>query len=313
MQSLLYAGSLILAAAVSKPPAAPDRGLELASTGHCAQAVPILYAAFPQSSGDEAKKIGQAGVKCSLAMNDSTRAVYFLTGLTRRFPHDPAVLYLATHAYSDLSMQASNELLNTAPGSVEVHELNAEALETMGKWKEAAQEYQAILAQHPDAPGIHYRLGRLLLSQPDVTDAMRAQAKQQFEDELKSDPKNAGADFVLGELARQAEDWPTAIRYFTAATKNDASFFDAFLGLGRAYLGAAEYEKALPPLETAEKMQPENPEVHFQLANAYRRVGRTADATREAKLHQEMMAHADAMRDQMHQQITGSPAAPSSQ
>ncbi len=50
--------------------------------------------------------------------------------------------------------------------SYQAHELNAEALEMRGKWDEAAKEYRAVLQQNPRLPGIHFRLGRLLLSKP---------------------------------------------------------------------------------------------------------------------------------------------------
>ncbi len=313
MQSFFSASVVTLLAAVSMTAADGNQALQLAATGHCAQAVPLLSAAFSQSSGPEAKKIGEAGVRCSLALNDSSHAVSFLTGLQRRFPHDPSVLYLATHAYSDLSMRASTELLNTAPGSVEVHELNAEALESMGKWDDAAAEYRAILEKHPDTPGIHYRLGRILLSKPDPSDAVKAQAKQEFADELKVDPNNAGANFVLGELDRQAEDWADAARYFTNAIHDDAGFFDAYLGLGRTYVGSGEFAKSVAPLETAEKLEPDNAEVHFQLSTAFHKLGRAGDADREAKLHQDAMNREQRERDRMHQEVTGSAAAPADQ
>ena len=53
--------------------------------------------------------------------------------LSRDFPHDPDVLYLAVHAYSDLSTRASQELAQSARTSYQAHELNAEALEIGGK------------------------------------------------------------------------------------------------------------------------------------------------------------------------------------
>lgn len=303
----------LLTAAVSMTAAVPfDHALQLAASGHCAEALPLLANAFSQTTPDNAKRIGEAGAKCALALNDTSRALTFLSGLTRRFPHDPTVLYLATHAYSDLSVQASSELLRSAPGSVEARQLNAEALESMGKWNEARQEYEALLQQHPDTPGIHYRIGRILLSQPSVSEADKAQAKQEFEAELKLDPSNAGAEFVLAELARQSDDLPAAERHFEAAIRNDPTFFDAYLGLGRTEVAQEQYSKAIGPLEKAEKLQPAMAEVHFQLATAYRRLGRVADAARETKLHADALAQAQFERDRLHQQVTGSEASPAS-
>jgi tetratricopeptide (TPR) repeat protein len=219
---------------------------------------------------------------------------------------------LSSHVYSDLSIRASNELLSTAPGSAEVHELNAEALETMGKWKEAADEYRAILAKDPQIPGIHYRLGRLLLSEPNPPPNVRTEAQAEFEEELKIDPTNAGAYFVLGELARQAEDWSQAIGYFTKATKYDAGFAEAYLGLGKAYLGAEKPAEAIPALEIAVKLQADNPETHFQLANAYQRAGKKADADRQFVAYRQLAQKADAAKDQVRRQVSGIGPTPAS-
>ncbi|PYT47157.1 MAG: hypothetical protein DMG47_02555, partial [Acidobacteria bacterium] len=156
-----------------------------------------------------------------------------------------------------------------------------------GKWDEAAAEYRQILEHNPHAIGIHFRLGRLLLSKPDPDASMTDQAKEEFQQELEIDPTNAGAEYVLGELARQAQHIPEAIEHFTRATKLDASFGDAFLGLGMALVFNKQYSDAILPLETAVKLQPANPAGHYQLAIAYGQTGRKEDAKREAALQRE--------------------------
>ena len=54
-----------------------------------------------------------------------------------------------------------------------------------------------------------------------------------MDQEIEIDPSNAGAEYVLGELARQAGQWPEAVGHFSRASKLDAGFGDAFLGLGQ--------------------------------------------------------------------------------
>lgn len=287
------------------------RATTQANRGQCKEAVPQLSRIMGHiRDSDLRKKAGVAGVKCSMTLNDIPHATSFLLWLNKEFPHDPSVLYLSSHVYSDLSLRSSNELLATAPSSAEVHELNAEALETMGKWKEAGEEYRVVLSKDPQMAGIHFRLGRLLLSQPEAPPTAKQEAKQEFEEELKVDPGNAGANFVLGELARQAEKWPEAIDYFTKATKLDVTFADAFLGLGRSYMGAEKAAEAIAPLEMAAKLQNENPETHFQLATAYRRAGRKADADREFLAHRQAAQKVDAEKDSLKRQVSGSEQTP---
>jgi tetratricopeptide (TPR) repeat protein len=198
------------------------------------------------------------------------------------------VLYVTVHTYSDLSTRASLELARRAPSSPQAHQLNAESLEVQGKWDEAEKEYREVLAQNPRMPGIHYRLGRILLSKPNFSPEVAEQAKQEIQKELQIDPSNAGAEYVLGALARQNQQWDDAIQHFSRAAKLDAGFGDAFLDLGSALASVKRYSEAIAPLETAVKLQPQNPAAHYNLAVAYRRDGRKSDADREFAIHRKM-------------------------
>jgi tetratricopeptide (TPR) repeat protein len=275
------------------------RGISLAENGHCQEALPLLKKAAPHLADKDLKrKSGFAGVRCAMFLNQSDAAVDFLRLLDREFPHDPDVLYVAVHTYSDLSTRASLELAATAPSSYQARELNAESLEIQGKWDEAAEEYRRILKQNPRLPGVHYRLGRILVSKPNFGPELAAEAKREFEQELEIDPSNAGAEYVLGELARQAEQWDDAIKHFSRAAKLDSGFGDAFLGLGSSLISIKKFSEAVPPLETAVKLEPQNPTGHYQLGVAYSRTGRKQDADREFALHRKMAEQSEAGKGQ---------------
>ena len=269
--------------------AAANHAINLAATGRCAEAIPELKRVVHQSIAAEVKKkAGLAGLRCAMTHNQPYEAVDFLQILNRDFHDDPEVLYQATHAYSDLAIRASQDLLRVAPSSYQVHELNAESLETQGKWDEAAAEYRKILEMNPNLPGIHYRLGRLLLSKPNPGPDVVEDAKKNFEQELKIDRQNAGAEYVLGELARQSSQWPEAVDHFSRATKLDASFAEAYLGLGSSLIAEKRFADALQPLETGVKLQPENPAGHYDLATALSRTGHKEEAEREFAIHRKM-------------------------
>jgi len=281
-----------------------DRATKLAETGHCEEALPLLKRSFPLASDKDLKlRIGIDTVRCAMTLNQADLAVDFLRALNREFPRSPEVLYMSVHIYSDLSTRASQELANVAPASTQARQLNAEALEVQGKWDEAEKEYRKILQDNPRTPGVHFRLGRNVLSRPE-TATTAEDAKKEFEAELEIDPRNAGAEYVLGELAREAGRMPEAVEHFTRATKLDAGFGDAFLGLGMALVAEKKYADAIPPLETVVKLQPGNPAGHYNLAIAYGWQGRKEDAQREAalqkataeKIEQEKQKAADAMQ-----------------
>jgi tetratricopeptide (TPR) repeat protein len=274
-----------------------QRGLALAENGHCKEALPLLKKEIHQATDKDLKKrIGLDGLHCAMTHDLPYEALDFLIVLSRDFPRDPEVLYAATHAYSDLSMRASQDLAHEAPFSFQVHLLNAEALELQGRWDEAAVEYRRILEINPMQPGIHARLGRALLSKPHPSPTEVEQAGKNFQEELEIDPKNAVAEFVLGQLAADANDSATAIRHFTRATKLDAGFSEAYLGLGTALNSAKQFTEAIPPLEDYEKIAPDSPTGHYQLAVAYAGAGRRQDSNREAALQRESAEALEAVK-----------------
>ena len=273
--------------ALAQAQPSPQRAVALAESGHCVEALPLLKKSVRQVSDRNAKKhVGLLGLNCAMTHDAPSDALDFLGILQREFPRDPEVLYAAVHALSDLSLRASQDLVREAPFSYQVHLLNAESLETQGKTQEAAAEYQKILDMNPMLPGIHARLGRVLLSgQP--TPEVVAQSKKDFEDDLAIVPSNATAEYVLGELAKEAEDLPGAIQHYSRATKLDTNFAEAYLGLGSALVATKQFTEAIAPLETYERLAPDSPTGHYQLALAYSGAGRKEDANREAQLQRE--------------------------
>ena len=290
--SVVFVGGLAAQTSRTQPAGAlssAQQGLKLANDGHCDRAIPILRKAKGQTGDKDIKRqVGFTGVRCAMSENQPDAAVDFLRFLNREFPRDPDVLYVSVHTYSDLSTSAAQELATTAPNSYQAHQLNAESLELQGKWDQAAGEYQHILKQNPRAPGIHFRMARLLLSRPNPSPTVAEDAKRELQQEIEIDPTNAGAEYVLGELARQDSQWPEAIAHFTRATKLDATFGDAYLGLGVSLISSKQFSEAVAPLETAVRLQPRNPAAHYNLAMAYNRSGRKQDADREFAIHRQM-------------------------
>lgn len=269
-------------------PVSTDRALALAEAGNCVPALPVLKKAIhTPANQDRKKRIGLTGLQCAMTHNAPYDSLAFLDVLIKEFPSDPEVLYAATHAFSDLSLRTSQDLMHQAPFSYQVHQLNAEALELQNKWDEAANEYRKILEINPMLPGMHARLGRALLSKPQPSPTDVQQAKKNFEQELQVDPNNTVAEYVLGDLASRDNDLPAAIRHFTKATQLDASFAEAYLGLGSALVSSKRFEEAIAPLEKYEKLAPDSPTGHYQLALAYTGVGRKDDANREAALQRQ--------------------------
>jgi tetratricopeptide (TPR) repeat protein len=264
-----------------------ERTTELAEHGDCAAAMPLIHQALEQDTQiqdrDLKRRMGAAGVRCAMMLNHQGAATTLIAWLEEQFPHDPEILFLAIHVFSDLSARSSKELMESAPDSPLVVEINAENFEKQGDWKKAIAEYRVLLAREPQMHGIHSRIGQIILTLP-ATATSNDDARKEFEQELKVYPQNASAEYFLGELARKGGHLPQAIEHYTNAIRLNAGLPEPYFGLGRCLLDSDRAADAVGPLETAAKLAPGNPTIHFTLAHAYQELGRKDDAAREFAL-----------------------------
>jgi tetratricopeptide (TPR) repeat protein len=287
----LWSGLWLSAQEGKTPPAhgselSPEKAVASAEQGHCRENISALKSAMAaQVPAVTRKQAGVVGVRCALAIDNRDATLEFIRLLNKQFPRDPDVLFVVVHAYSDLSTRAAQELGRTAPQSLAAHKLNAEALEEQGKWDPAQLEYEEMIRKEPSARGIHFLLGRLLLSRPDAGPDATARARQEFQQELKIDPNNSEAEYILGELARREENWDEATSRFSAAAKLNPNFAEAFLGWGVSLIGNKQYQQALVPLRTAERLTPQNPDIHQALGTALVRSGQKEEANKEFAIH----------------------------
>jgi tetratricopeptide (TPR) repeat protein len=272
----------------AEPSTSLQYGISLAEKGRCQEALPILKRALPHATGKEVKYKGAIqNAQCAMSVGRVDGALEALGYLNREFPDDPQALYITTHFCSQLAEGAAVQLAKSAPTSYQAQELDAEAFESHGNWEKASATYRKILEQYPKLPGIHYRLGRIILSQPATTTTVD-DARKEFEAELKVDPSSAPAEFMLGDLARQQQQWDDAVNHYSRAAERDAGFLEAYLGLGMSLNAAARYGDAVRPLEKYTKSQPDDPAGHYQLALAYARTGKNEEAAHELAIQRQL-------------------------
>jgi len=265
-----------------------EHGINLAAEGHCSEALAILKKLnLSQAEKQVRYSSRMAIVRCAMSLGEDQATFDALMTLRREFPKDPQVLYITTHFLSEMAMRTSQELAAVAPTSYQALELEAESFESQGNWDRAELIYKKILADNPQVPGVHYRLGRVAVARPDSPENTE-DAKKQFELELTIDPLNASAEFWLGELARRNGQWDDAVPHLAKAYKLDPGFAEAYFALGMTFISAMRPEDAIAPLERYVKMVPADPAGHYQLSIAYSRTGRDADEQRELKVQQEL-------------------------
>lgn len=269
-------------------PSPLDQGIDLAAKGRCEEALALLKKFTPRVTDKQLKYRAQmATVRCAMNRKDNETTANTLFALNRDFPEDPEVLYIITQFFLEIAVRASEDLAAVAPSSYQTRKLQAEGLESQNKWEEAAAIYRKILEENPKLRGIHFRLGRAALSQPESPTSAE-DAKKEFEQELAIDPANSAAEFWIGEIARRDGQWEDAIPHFASAAKLDSSFAEALLALGMSLNSAVRFAEAIPSLEQYVKMVPEDPAGHYQLSIAYARTDRKDDSVREMTLQQQL-------------------------
>jgi len=284
---LLFAQS---AAPTGSTPITAEKAIDLAEHGRCKEALPSLKRAVAASGSpaDLRKQVAVAGLRCALSTDDRDSATMFLQQMHKQFPFDPDILFMAVHAYSDLSTRTAQDLGRTAPQSIPAQKLMAEAFEMQGNWDQAEHEYEVMIKREPNLPGLHFLLGRALLSRPNPSPEVLERAKQEFEKELEIDPTNAGAHYILGELARKKDSCEEADSHFAEATKLDVNFAEAYLGWGYCLTTLKKYDQAIVQLRIAEKLMPLNGSVHFALATALSFSGQKEEAQKEFAIHRQL-------------------------
>lgn len=258
-----YTGSIFLA-------------LTEAAVGDCKTALPSLTGVKTQDPVLY-RLAGLAAVKCYSAAGDNLPVFELLHGLEQRFPNDPDVLYTAAKFHMKAFNQATLAMFQRAPASYRVHELSAEIFEVEDRYSDAIAEYKKAIELNPNAPDLHFRLGRAILLESHNSEALD-RAAAEFKSELKLSPEDSACEFQLGQIALVKSDAAEAKSHLKRAVSLSPGFAQALIALGKIYSTEKNYTEAIRLLSRACQVQPTNESAHYALMMAYRNSGQMDDA-----------------------------------
>jgi predicted Zn-dependent protease len=285
--------------ALALKPALPNLdallAMSLSEIGQHADALPGLKRAFARDSDPPLRRlVGLHLQRTYMGLGRDADAVGVALALSKRFPDDPEVLYHTGRLFSNYAYLETLKLQRVAPDSVWTHQAAGEANESQGLWDAAIREYQQVLTAEPTRPGLHFRIGRVLLAQAgqsgNDSGALTARARQQFEQELQRDPTNADAAYELGEIQRRAGELDQAVTSFGAAVHSDPGFPDALIGLARTLTALGRATEAVPLLERATTLDPSSDVGFYLLSQAYGSAGNAAAQQRALDTFRRMRA-----------------------
>ena len=250
--------------------------MSLSETGRYTEALPGLQNGFRRARDPGLKRlVGLHLERAYTGLRRDPEAVEVALQLTKLYPGDPEVLYHTGRLCGNFAYLAMQQLSQVAPQSAWRHQASGELFESQGQYDLAVREYRAVLALDPGRPGIHFRLGRVLLRSR--RSDSQAAALHEFEQELQIDPSNASAAYELGELYRKSGQLEKARDFFEMALKHYPDFEEARVGLGRVLIALRRPELALPHLRQALSLSPDDEVGYYQLAEAYKSLGDSAN------------------------------------
>jgi tetratricopeptide (TPR) repeat protein len=139
----------------------------------------------------------------------------------------------------------------------------------------AHAKFEELIRRYPDVPNVHYAFGVVLLNEePD-------RAIEEFKEELRRTPTHVPAMVQLAFEYIKRSDWPAGRPWAEQAVKADSTNVPARQAYGQILLELDSVDAAIEQLRAGIAMAPESPILHFTLARAFRKAGRTADAERE--------------------------------
>lgn len=281
--------------------------MSLSELGRYREALPGLEKTYRQAVDPPIKRMsGLQLERAYSALQLDRKAVEIALDLERTFGNDPEVLYYNERVYGNYAYVTVRKLVKVAPASVWRHQAAAEAQESQGNYVAAIAEYRNVLALSPGRPGIHYRLGRTYLAKWRATQSLTDldAAKDEFSLELQVDPNNSNAAYEIGEMYRMSGKLDDAQAFFEAAVKAHPDFPEALVGLANVLASQSKWQEALPHLERAVKIRPEDQVAWYRLSQAYRAIGDTAGQKKALEVFQQLHDRTLEERDMTPHEVT---------
>ena len=189
---------------------------------------------------------------------------------------------------TDCALEEFRLLLQQSPDSASTHILMGEALDSQGKTDEAMAEFEAAIKISPKEPNVHFAIGYM---------HWRAQefdkARKEFEEELAVVPNHEQALAYLADIEWKNDHPELALPLLEKSIQSNRVYRFAYVEKGAIHLAQKNYKEAEPALLQAVKLDPAEPDAHYQLGRLYQALGRKVEAERELKKTQELRERAD--------------------
>jgi tetratricopeptide (TPR) repeat protein len=169
-----------------------------------------------------------------------------------------------------------HEILNLNAESAEADMLAGEALDEMQNHAGAIQQFRAAVKTNPKEPNVHFGLGYLLWTQ-----LQYAEAAEEFQAELANVPDHVQALVYLADARIKLNQNEVALPLLLKAVRLEPNTEMAHLDLGIIYADMSRQTDAMRELKLAVTLNPNDLAAHWRIARLYTAMGRRAEAEAE--------------------------------
>lgn len=179
------------------------------------------------------------------------------------------------------ALQAVKQAVRLAPDNFDAQLALGRALFGMGDDAGAVQAFRAAVALKPSDTQALFFLATTLEHSGDAEAALAA-----YRELVARQPRTAEGHLGLGVLLlkRVGADADEGVKELERALEINPGLYEARVTLGRVLITRGRAGEALEHLRRAAELAPGNPEPHYQLSLAYRRLGRKDEAEAESEI-----------------------------
>jgi tetratricopeptide (TPR) repeat protein len=244
----------------------------------------ILYGAalatFNAGLAEQAEVFARKAVEAAQAAAQQATAVGGVPSAGREQVADALVLLgvvLAVRGDDAGALKSVKEAVQLAPNNFDAQLALGRALFGIGDDAGATVAFRAAVALRPtDAPALFY----LATALEHGGDAVAALAT--YRELIARKPDNADGHLGLGVLLLKQGGVDEGLRELRRALEINPNLYEARITLGRTLVAQGHALESIEHLRHAAELAPNNPEPHYQLSIAYRRLGRKEEAAAES-------------------------------
>jgi tetratricopeptide (TPR) repeat protein len=188
------------------------------------------------------------------------------------------VLSIAAHraGQKDWDEKATAQLIQAGEGSPEFHLFMGKAHLNLEQYDLALADFQAAEKANPNLTFVHFNLGLTYLKKQDYE-----HARDEFLKDATVEPDLVFNYDELGDVYTLMQQYGDAEKNYREALRRDPRLLNSYIGLAKVYQRTQNYQKALSAIDSAGKIDPVRPDIHYLKGQILLRLGRPDEGKKE--------------------------------